>query len=187
MQDLNMQRVAAKFVPRILTTEEKKWRFSVATNMMQEAESDENFMGQIITGDETWVYRYDLETRRQSSQWKSADSPRLKKARQVWSKVRVMLIIFFDMEGIVHYEYVPQGQTVNQQFYLQVLKCLRLAVSHKRPQKWAVGAWALHHDNAPAHIAHSIQVFLASHGIPVIQQPPSSPDMAPCDFWLFPN
>jgi len=123
----------------------------------------------------------------QSSQWKCADSPRPKKAHQVWSKVKVMLIVFFDMEGIVHYEYVPQGQTVNQQFYLQVLKHLRLVVSRKRPQKRAAGAWALHHDNAPAHTAHSIQVFLASHGIPVIQQPPYSPDMAPCDFWLFPQ
>jgi histone-lysine N-methyltransferase SETMAR len=91
------------------------------------------------------------------------------------------------MEGIVHYEYIPQGQTVNQRFYLQDLKCLRLSVSRKRPQKRVVGAWALHHDNASAQKAHSIQVFLASHGIPVIQQPPYSPDMAPCDFWLFPQ
>jgi histone-lysine N-methyltransferase SETMAR len=80
-----------------------------------------------------------------------------------------------------------QDQTVNQQFYLQVLQRLRLAVSSKRPQKRAAGAWALHHDNAPAHTAHSIQVFLASHGIHVVQQPPYSPDMAPCDFWLFPQ
>ena len=104
--------------------------------------------------------------------------------RQVLSKVKVMLIVFFDMGGIVHYEYVPQGQTVNQQFYLQVLNRLRLAVSRKRPQKLAAEAWVLHHDNAPAHTAHSTQVFLASHGI---QQPPYSPDMAPCDFWLFPQ
>jgi len=148
-QDLNMRRVAAKFVPRILTAKQKEWLLSVATNMLQEAESDENFMWQIITGDETWVYGYDRETKHQSSQWKSADSPGPKKARQVRSKVKVMLIVFFDMEGIVHYEYVPQGQTVNQWFYIQVLK------------------------------------RLASHGIPVDQQPPYSPDMAPCDFWLF--
>jgi hypothetical protein len=87
------------------------------------------------------------------------------------------------MEGIVHYQYVPQDQTVNQQFYLQVLKRLRLSVSRKRPQKWV----ALHHDNAPAHRAHSIQVFLASHGIPVVQQPPYSSDMALYDVWLFPQ
>ena len=54
-QDLNMRRVAAKFVPRILTAEQKEWHLFVATNMLQEAETDENFMGQIITGDETWV------------------------------------------------------------------------------------------------------------------------------------
>jgi hypothetical protein len=40
----------------ILTAEQKEWRLSVVTNMLQEAESDENFMGQIIMGDETWVY-----------------------------------------------------------------------------------------------------------------------------------
>jgi len=91
------------------------------------------------------------------------------------------------MEGIVHYEYVPQGQTVNQQFYLQVLKLLRLAVSRKKPQKPAAGSWALHHDNAPAHTAYSMQVFLASHCIPVVQQPLYSPDKAPRDFWLIPN
>ena len=78
-QDLNMRRVAAKFVPRILTAEQKEWRLSVATNMLQEAGSDENLMVQIITGDETWVYGYDPEMKRQSSQWKSADSPRPKK------------------------------------------------------------------------------------------------------------
>jgi len=54
-QVLNMRRVAAKFVLRILTAEQKEWRLSVATNMLQEAEPDENFMGQIITGDKTWV------------------------------------------------------------------------------------------------------------------------------------
>jgi len=130
-----MRCVAAKFVPRILTAKQKEWRLSVATNMLQEAESDENFMGQIIMGNETWVCGYDPEMKHQSSQWNSADSPRPKKGRQVLSKVKVMLIVFFDMEGIVHYEYIPQGQTVNQQFYLQVLKRLRLAISRKRPQK----------------------------------------------------
>ena len=69
----------------------------VATNMLQEAESDENFMGQINTVDETWVYGYDPEMKRQSSQWKSADSPRPRKARQVRSNVKVMLIVFFDV------------------------------------------------------------------------------------------
>jgi hypothetical protein len=47
------------------------------------------------------------------------------------------------------------------------------------------GNWQLHHDNAPAHSSHLIQGFLAKHGIPQVRQAPYSPDMAPCDFWLF--
>jgi hypothetical protein len=87
----------------LLFVPQKEWLSSVATNMLQEAESNENFIGQIITGNETLVYGYDPETNHQSLQWKSADFPRPKKARQVQSKIEVMLIVFFNMEGIVHY------------------------------------------------------------------------------------
>jgi hypothetical protein len=54
-----------------------------------------------------------------------------------------------------------------------------------RPEKWRTGPRVLHHDNVPSHKAHSMQCFLAKHSIPVIQQPPYSPDLVPCDFWLF--
>ena len=45
--------------------------------------------------------------------------------------------------------------------------------------------WQLHHDNAPVHSSHLIQGFLEKHNIPLIRQAPYSPDMAPCNFWLF--
>ena len=41
------------------------------------------------------------------------------------SNVKTMLIVFFDVRGIVHWEFVPPGQTVNQEFYLEVLRRLR--------------------------------------------------------------
>jgi hypothetical protein len=69
--------------------------------------------------------------------------------------------VFFDMEGIVHYEYVPENQTVNQHYYVEVLKRLRLAVCRKRPKKRQSCAWALHHDNAPAHTVHSVQAYFS--------------------------
>ena len=47
--------------------------------------------------------------------------------------------------------------------------------------------WALHHDNAPAHTALSIREFLVKKNIPVLPHPPYSPDLAPCDFCLFPK
>jgi len=46
---------------------------------------------------------------------------------------------------------VPRGETVNEEFYLNVLKCLRAATRRKRPEAWTNNIWVLHHDNAPAH------------------------------------
>ena len=100
-----MCRVSAKFVPCFLTIKQKEHRLSVATDFLQEAEMNQNFMEGIITGDKTLVYGYDLEIKCQSLQWKLPESLRPKKERQVLSRVKVMLIIFFDMEGIVRYEY----------------------------------------------------------------------------------
>ena len=54
-------------------------------------------------------------------------------------------------------------------------------------KKWWDGDWILHHDNAPAHTSHLLQQFLAKHGTAQLQQPPYSPDLAPCDFFLFPR
>jgi len=72
-----------------------------------------------------------------------------------------MLISFFHANRIVHKEFVPPGQTVNQQFYLKVLKRLHDSVREKRPEMWSSGDWFLHHDNVPAHMALSVQQFLA--------------------------
>ena len=89
-----------------------------------------------------------------------------------------MLIVFFDYEGVVHHEYAPRGQTINKEFYLEVLKRLRYAVRIKRRHFWASGDWLLHHDNAPAH---SSNFWLLGK----LRQPPYSPDVASCDFLLF--
>ena len=52
---------------------------------------------------------------------------------------------------------------------------------------WSSGEWFLHHDNAPAHMALSVQQFLAKNNMTVIPHPPYSPDLVPCDFFLFPG
>jgi len=70
-----------------------------------------------------------------SSQWKTASSPQPKKERQVRSNVKTMLIAFFDIDGLVHHEYVPRGQTENKDFYKTVLQHFRDAVRRHRPEK----------------------------------------------------
>ena len=51
----------------------------------------------------------------------------------------------------------------------------------------ATGGWQLHHDNMPTDASRLMQSVLAKHQITQVTQPPYSPDLAPCDFWLFPK
>ena len=62
-EELGMQRVAAKFVPRILTADQMHQRVSVCTELRQLATDDETFLSRVITGDESWVCGYDPETK----------------------------------------------------------------------------------------------------------------------------
>ncbi|KAL4083830.1 hypothetical protein QTP88_029146 [Uroleucon formosanum] len=128
---------------------------------------------------------YDPETKRQSQQWLSPGSARPKKARMSKSKVKTIMICFFDSNGLVHKEFFPPGQTVNQQFYIEVLERLRKRIIRVRPE--IANIWILHHDNAPCHRAFSVTQFLTSKNIRVFPQPPYSPDMSLCDFFLFPR
>jgi transposase len=92
-KNLGMHRIAAKFVPRLLTDDQKQNQADVSKELLGQA-NDDNFLKNIITGDETWVYGYDVKTKVQLSQWVSKTLPRPKKARQVHSHVKVMLTIF---------------------------------------------------------------------------------------------
>lgn len=186
-ENLNMHRIAAKFVPRLLTFDQKQRRLDVCQELRDTANGDPTFISRIITGDESWVYGYDPETKQQSSQWKSPKSPRPKKARQVRSATKSMLIVFFDIKGVVHREFVPSDRTVNSEFYCDVLRRLREDVRRKRPELWRNRNWLLHHDNAPAHASLRTTQFLANNKMPVVPHPPYSPDLAPCDFALFPK
>ena len=186
-QDLGMRRAAAKFVPHLLTEDQRNSQLTVCQDLKRELENDPNFLSRVITGDESWCYGYDPESKQASSQWKTPASPWPKKIRQVRSNVKTMLICFFNIQGIVHREFVPRGQTVNQEFYLGVLKRLRERVRRTRPELWRLGEWLIHHDNAPAHTALRIRQFFTSHGMTLVPHPLYSPDLAPADFFLFPR
>jgi hypothetical protein len=88
---------------------------------------------------------------------------------------------------VIHTEVVPEGQTFNSAFYVEVIGRLLKRISQVRPQFRTEGSWFLLHDNAPSHSALVVKIFLAKHGVVEIRHPPYSPDLTPADLFLFPT
>ncbi len=84
-------------------------------------------------------------------------------------------------------EWVPEGQTVNQNYYLKVLATLREQVREKQSELWKNKLWVLHQDNTPAHNIPSIKYYSAARGTQVLEHTLYSLDLAPWNFFLFPK
>jgi len=103
---------------------------------LENIKNDSNFLLNVITCDETWIFQYDPETKRQSMHWKSPQSPRKKKVHMSKSKFKAMMTVFFDIRGVIYIDWVPEGHSVNQFYYKNVLTTLRERVRRRRPDIW---------------------------------------------------
>lgn len=179
---LSLKRVKSRLVPKFLNFFERERRVSICESMISEYQ---HVMKRIITGDETWIYAYDPETDDQSAEYRFKGEAKPKKPRQSRSKIKVMLTVFFDYRGVVHLKFLPSGTTVNKEYYLAVMRRLREAIRKKKPDLWTENSWFLHYDNAPPHTSLLVRDLLAKNAVNIVPHPPYSPDLAPCDFWLF--
>ena len=93
-EELKMRKICAKFFPRVLREDQKERRCHESREMVELIKSDPAVLDALVTCDESWIYCYDPETNRQSSQWKHAGSPRPKKARQSKSTHKILMIPF---------------------------------------------------------------------------------------------
>ena len=120
---------------------------------------------------------------RESSQWKHAGSPRPKKARQSKTNHKHLMIpFFFDSIGMIYMPWVPTGQTVNKEYYVEVLREFRKRFRQKRPALLKSVQWHFHQDNAPVHNSILVTDYLTKTCIKTVPHPPYSPDLAPCDW-----
>ena len=88
---------------------------------------------------------------------------------------------------MIYMHWLPTGQTVNKEYYVEVLRGFRKRFRWKRPVLFKSGQWLFHQDNAPVHNSFLATDYLTKMGIKTVPHPPYSPDLAPCNFWLFPK
>ena len=137
-EELKIRKISAKFVSRVLREDQKERHCHDSREMAELINSDPTVL------DESWIYCYDPETKRLSSQWKHAGSPRPKKARQSKSTHKLLLILFFDSTGMIYMHCVPIGQTDNKEYYVKVLREFSKRFLQKRPALFKSGQWHFH-------------------------------------------
>ena len=181
-EELKMRKIYAKSVQKVLREDKKERRCHDSMEMVELINSDPAVLDALVTCDESWIYFYDPETKRQSCQRKHAGSPRLKKARQSKSTHKLLMILFFfffDSTGMVYMHWVPTGQTVNKEYYVEVLREFRKRFHRKRPALFKSGQWHFHQDNAPVHNSYLVIDYLTKMGIKTVPYPSN---LAPCDY-----
>jgi histone-lysine N-methyltransferase SETMAR len=87
-EDLGKRKLCVRFVPHCLTPEQREDRVTSRKDIIARADVDNNFFNKIITGDETWCFAYDPETKRQSSELVAETSPRPKELKFQRSRIR---------------------------------------------------------------------------------------------------
>lgn len=186
-QELGMSKVSARWVPRLLTPDQKRSRRLISKDNLALFEQDpEDFLQRFITMDETWVHHYQPESKQQSRQWKHPGSPTPKKAKNVKSAGKVMASIFWDAEGVLLVDFLESGRTITGTYYAHLLQQLREKIKEKRRGK-LTKIPLFHHDNAPAHTSSVAIATIQNCGFQLLPHPPYSPDLAPSDFHLFPK
>ena len=97
------------------------------------------------------------------------------------------MIPFFDSTGMIYMLWVPTGQTITKGYYVEVLREFRKRFRRKRPALFKSGQWHFHQDNTPVHNSILVTDYLTKMGIKTVPHSPYSPDLAPCNFWLYPK
>jgi len=176
-----------KWVLKCLNVDQKHQRCQLSEQLLEFFRRDPNdFLLRLVTMGETWLYHYDPETKQQSMGWRHGGSPCPKKFRVQKSAGKVLASIFWDQDGILLIDYLPKGQTINEEYYSSLLLQLKDILKEKRHGKVTKGVLSLH-NNVPAHRALATQKKLAYLGFQCLNHPPYSPDLAWSDYHLFPG
>jgi len=116
----------------------------------------------------------------------NAFSPPPRKFCIVASACKVMATVFWDAEGIVLIDYLEHGSTITEIYYTDLIEKVRAALKEKRRGKLRRGV-LFHQDNSPPHTSSQALAAIPSAGFELLIHPPYSPDLAPSDFYLFPE
>ncbi|CAF4211367.1 unnamed protein product, partial [Rotaria sordida] len=155
---LNLRKVTARYIPKDLTDFQRAERVRICKENLAKFQQGTWRLCDIITGDESWFYHKQIGRKSSNAAWSN---------------------------GPVFIHHLERGQTIDHQYYIN--NCLRPLVDEIKRQRPSYGTRGIkiHYDNARPHVHEDVSSYLESEHLTIIPHPPNSPDLSPCDFWLF--
>lgn len=184
-EHLGLKKICSRWIPRNLTVAQKRARVDWCKEMIRKYDRGASkAVYNIYTGDESWIYAYEPETKQKSRVWVFQDEPKPTKVVRARSTSKQMVACFFGINGHVATVPLEQRRTVNSEWYTTI--CLPEVFGEIRKMN-RQRRIILHHDNASSHTSGKTIAYLSTENVELMGHPPYSPDLAPNDFFLFPH
>jgi hypothetical protein len=135
----------------------------------------------LVTGDESWIYR----DNQRCGTWAQDRDDLPPNVKRTMSSQKTMVSASFSRCGFVSVEFLPMRPKYNSQFFTEtVLPSIEKKLAECRP-KFQTTAAHPYVDNAKPHTSKMSIEKIEELGFILMPQPLYSPDLAPCDFFLF--
>ena len=185
---LGLRKICVRWAPHLLTDEQKQSRVRLASQVIEKYDKcDPRRLEEIVKGDEIWIYHFQPNSNADNKVWVSSQGNRPVIGCRCNTSNCMLYAIFFDPKGPVLQIAVPKGSSVTGKFYRESVLTQLVDFYQKCRPRTSVSGIKLLHDNAPAHKSATVQEYLKESGLDVLDHPPYSPDLSPCDSWLFPK
>ncbi len=100
-------------------------RLRICRNLLQATGIEEELLNKTVTIDESWVYQYNPERKRQLSQWLGKHDSHPVKALHARATGKVLLVLFCNQKGMLHFKFFHG--TINAEIFISILQCLRVS------------------------------------------------------------
>ena len=140
------------------------------------------FLDQIITCNEKWVYFKNVVRKRQ---WFDQGESPLPTPKIPRDQKKIMLSVWWDIKGILHYEFLETNETIDSLIYSQQLITLNDKLFKMMSALFNKKKIFLLHDNSKPHVSKNVSKTIKDLGFEILPHPPYSPDLVPSDYYLF--
>ena len=130
---LGLCKICARWVPHLLTDEQKQSQVRLASQVIEKYDKcDPRHLEEKVTGDDTWIYHFQPDSKAKNKVWVSSEGDRPVIARPCKTSNRMLYAIFFDSKGLVIQIPVPKGSSVTEKFYRESILTQLVDLYQKR-------------------------------------------------------